>query len=588
MRSLKSKMVKVIIKPQNVSVDVSKGTLLIEAIRKAIPWFPSPCGGLGICGKCRVKIVKGKLSKPTSNEQLLNILHEGLRLACQATVFGDTIVEIPYREPIALPTISTIEIKVPVKPWISWKTFETPKYPKPFDKLILEKVGAKYLSYVAAREIANVKLNGKVTTMAYREIVYRVDTYHFEPLGLAIDIGTTKIAGYLIDLSTGTTLNEGFTLNPQLKYGDDIVSRMTIALMDKRKLYDMRNITLKSIEDLAKKLALEVKKPVANITAVSIVGNTVMHHILLGLDLSDIAFAPYIPKESSPIIEYGGNLGFKILKRTMVYIAPVISGYVGGDAVATLLTIHYLNPKLPSLVIDVGTNAEIGLFLEDKIVVASAPAGPAIEGHVTSGSKGVQGAIYDVVAEKVSENVKFNVKVLGETEPSGISGSGAVSIVSELLRIGAITVTGKLIIGDYDEKGIKYVKIVDSEKPIVFTQIDIREIQKAKSAIQSTWQLMLEDEGLSEKDLKSVFIAGSFGSYLKPIHAQKIGLIPKVNLDKVFIIGNAAGAGAKLMLISDEARRKGEEIAFKAEHRVYASTERFKKLWIKNLNFRTV
>ena len=586
MRSLKGKMVKVTVKPQNVSVDVSKGTLLIEAIRKAIPWFPSPCGGLGICGKCKVRIIKGKLSKPTSNEKLLNILHEGFRLACQTTVFDDTIVEIPYREPIAFPTISTIEIKVPVKPWISWRTFESSKYSKPFDKSVLEEVGARYLSYAAARELINVKLNGKATIMAYGEAVYRVDTYHFEPLGLAVDIGTTKIAGYLIDLSTGTTLNEGFTLNPQLKYGDDIVSRMTVALMDKRKLYDMRNTTLKSIEDLAKKLALEVKKPVTNITAISIVGNTAMHHILLGLDLSGIAFAPYIPKESSPIIEYGGNLGFKILRRTMVYIAPVISGYVGGDAVATLLTIHYLNPKLPSLVIDVGTNAEIGLFLKDKIVVASAPAGPAIEGHVTSGLKGAQGAIYDVEAEKVGDNVKFNVKVLGETEPSGISGSGAVSIVSELLRIGAITATGKLKIGNYDERGVRYVKIADSKKPIVFTQTDIREIQKAKSAIQTTWQLMLEDEGLSEDYLESVFIAGTFGSYLKPIHAQRIGLIPKVDLDKVFIIGNAAGAGAKLMLINREARRKGEEIALKAEHRVYASTDRFRRLWIKNLNFK--
>ena len=579
-------MVKVTVKPQNVSVDVSRGTLLIEAIRKAIPWFPSPCGGLGICGKCKVRIIKGELSKPTSNEKLLNILHEGFRLACQTTVLDDTIVEIPYREPIAFPTISTIEIKVPVKPWVSWRTFETSKYSKPFDKIVLEEVGAKYLSYIAARELVNVKLNGKATIMAYGEAVYRVDTYHYEPLGLAVDIGTTKIAGYLIDLNTGTTLNEGFTLNPQLKYGDDIVSRMTVALMDKRKLYDMRNITLKSIEDLAKKLALEVKKPVTNITAISIVGNTAMHHILLGLDLSDIAFAPYIPKESSPIIEYGGNLGFKILKRTMVYIAPVISGYVGGDAVATLLTIHYLNPKLPSLVIDVGTNAEIGLFLKEKIVVASAPAGPAIEGHVTSGLKGVQGAIYDVEAEKVGDNVKFNVKVLGETEPSGISGSGAVSIVSELLRIGAITAAGILKIGNYDERSVRYIKIANSKKPIVFTQTDIREIQKAKSAIQTTWQLMLEDEGLSEHDLESVFIAGTFGSYLKPIHAQRIGLIPKVDFDKVFIIGNAAGAGAKLMLINEEARRKGEEIALKAEHRVYASTDQFRKLWIKNLNFK--
>jgi len=586
MRSLKDKMVKVTIKPQNISVDVSKGTLLIEAIRKAIPWFPSPCGGLGICGKCKVKIIKGELSKPTSNEKLLNISHEEFRLACQTIVFDDTIVEIPYREPVAFPTISTIEIKVPIKPWISWRTFETSKYSKPFDKFVLEEVGARYLSYVATRELVNVKLNDKATIMAYGESVYRVDTYHFEPLGLAVDIGTTKIAGYLIDLSTGTTLNEGFTLNPQLKYGNDIVSRMAVALMDKRKLYDMRNITLKSIEDLAKKLALEVKKPVANITAISIVGNTAMHHILLGLDLSGIAFAPYIPKESSPIIEYGGNLGFKILRRTMVYIAPIISGYVGGDAVATLLTIHYLNPKLPSLVIDVGTNAEIGLFLKDKIVVASAPAGPAIEGHVTSGSKGVQGAIYDVEAEKAGDNVKFNVKVLGETEPSGISGSGAVSIVSELLRIGAITAAGILKIGNYDERSVRYIKIADSKKPIVFTQTDIREIQKAKSAIQTTWQLMLEDEGLSEHDLESVFIAGTFGSYLKPIHAQRIGLIPKVDFDKVFIIGNAAGAGAKLMLINEEARRKGEEIALKAEHRVYASTDQFRKLWIKNLNFK--
>ncbi len=583
-------MVKVIVKPQNIVVEVDKGTLLIDALRKAIPWFPSPCGGFGICGKCKVRILRGNVGSPAANEKLLKIIDEGFRLACLTTVEGDVEVEVPYTKPVIYPIISTIDVKIPINPWIKWCIGEFKKplsvTSKPADKCLVKNIKASYISYKALKELKRQVFGKKLTILSYENTVYRIDHYPHDPIGLAIDLGTTKIAGYLINMVSGETIAEGFVLNPQLKYGDDIISRITAALNSKEAFNAMRRITIRAIDELAVKLASEARCPVSDIVATSIVGNTVMQHILLNLDLESLAHAPYVPKVSTAVISEGEELGFTILRKALFYVAPVIAGYVGGDAIATLLTVIYLNPKLPALVVDVGTNAEIGLIFKDKIVVASAPAGPAIEGHITSGTKGINGAIYDVKAVVVENRVGFKLRILGNTKPSGISGSGAISLISEMLKIGALSPTGKLLTGECDRKGIKYVKLAEGiSGPIVFTQLDVRELQKAKSAIQTTWELMLEDEGLSEKALSSIFIAGSFGSSIKPKHAVRIGLLPKVDLRKIFTLGNAAGAGAKLMLLSEEARRKGEEIAFKAEYRAYASTEKFKKSWIKNLNF---
>jgi len=583
-------MVKVIIKPQNIVVEVDKGTLLIDALRKAIPWFPSPCGGFGICGKCKVKILRGNISSPAANEKLLKIIDEGFRLACLTTVEGDVEVEVPYTKPVIYPIISSIDVKIPIKPWIKWYIGEFKKplsiTSKPADKYLVKNIEASYMDYRALKELKGQAFGRTLTVLSYENIVYRIDHYPHEPLGLAVDLGTTKIAGYLISMVSGETIAEGFVLNPQSKYGDDIISRITAALNSKEVFSDMRKIVIKAIDELAVKLASEAKHPVSDIVAVSIVGNTVMQHILLNLDLGSLAYAPYVPKVSTAVISEGEELGFIVLRRALFYIAPVIAGYVGGDAVATLLTTIYLKPRLPALVVDVGTNAEIGLIFEDKIVVASAPAGPAIEGHITSGTKGINGAIHDVEATITKDRVKFKLRILGNTKPSGISGSGAISLISEMLRIGILSPTGKLLVSHRDYKGVKYVKIAEGRSgPIVFTQLDVRELQKAKSAIQTTWKLMLEDEGLVENDLGSVFIAGSFGSSIKPKHAVRVGLLPKVDLGKIFTLGNAAGAGAKLMLLNEEVRRRGEEIALKAEYRAYASTERFRRLWIKNLNF---
>ncbi len=577
-------MPKVIIKPYNRIIKCKTGDLLSHVIKKAIPNFPTPCGNRGFCGKCLVRVLEGKLSEVTGNERLHN-LKTGERLSCQAKVLSDLVIEIPIFEQYKA-LISGYEPKVDVITPILEKKFVEVKYstyhkPIPVDKILLKSIDAESLTGKCIGNLVYAKNFSRITICKRGKNVTHILNGYKKIYGFAVDIGTSKIATYLVDLDSGETISETYIPNPQTKYGDDVISRITAVINNVNTLYEMRRMTLSSIEkmitEMAEKNGIEIK----NILAGVVVGNTVMISIFLGLNPEPIGRSPYIPYLSTKIEDYGDRFGFNLLRDAWIYIPPAITGFIGADAIADIVTtlmIEDINKNI--LIIDIGTNSEVALIRNGEIFVASAPAGPAIEGEqISCGVKSFNGAIYRVRIEK--DGVNF--LLYGET-PLGLCGSGIISLVSEMLRKNIVSKNGRF----YGDKS--FFEIVSKDKsstgrPITVTQRDLREIQKAKAAISSTWSLLLMKNNLSINDIDRCYICGSFGSSLDLDDAINIGLIPKISLEKIFVLGNAAGIGAKLMLISEKARKISEEIVSKAKFIELASDKNFMNTWIRNLNF---
>ncbi|RLE77519.1 MAG: hypothetical protein DRJ56_02190 [Thermoprotei archaeon] len=565
--------------PRNVEVECSPGELLSDVIRRAVPEFPTPCGGRGFCGKCAVRVIEGELTPPTGNE-LLHGLGDRVRLACQARVLSDLVVEIPsvgeFRALTSGVEPELADFSPLVTPISVSAGRPTISEPTPYDRAIVAATRAAGLKLRAARRLSSLRVaeSSEVKVLLRGELVVDVLRPGDRVLGLAVDVGTTKIAAYLIDLEGGESLAEGYVLNPQGKYGDDVISRITHVMREPGRLAEMHEMTVEAIEGLAKRLCAEAGASVSDVHAACFVGNTVMLSILLGVDPTPIGRAPFAPYLSESVEGYCDELGFRSVGDAWFYVPPSITGFVGADAVADILTAELLKPPRPYLLLDIGTNTEIALATEEELAVASAPAGPALEGgNVSCGVKSLEGAVYRVEIRGGA----VSYKAYG-SEPLGLSGSGVISAVAELLRHGLLDRSGRMA------EGLKgRFEIVPGK--VCLTQRDVREVQKAKAAISSGWRILLEMAGLEASDLERVFICGSFGSNIDPRDALTLGLIPPVPLARVAVLGNSAGTGARLMLKSEEARGRAEEIARAAKFVELASHPEFMRVWLSSLSF---
>ncbi|HDJ89908.1 MAG TPA: DUF4445 domain-containing protein, partial [Thermoprotei archaeon] len=421
-------MPKVFIKPYNKVVECNVGDLLSHVIKKAIPNFPTPCGNRGFCGKCLVKVLDGKLSEVTGNEKLHGLKNDE-RLACQAKVLSDLVIQIPvFEEYRAL--ISGYEPKIDIIQPILKKSLIEIKYstyhkPIPIDKILLKNVNAKNFTRKCVEKLVYAKNSSKITVCRRGETITHILNGFENIYGFAVDIGTSKIATYLIDLDDGKTISETYISNPQTKYGDDVISRITAVMENPSTLNEMKRLTISSIEKMVKNMAEKEKIDIKNILAGVIVGNTVMISIFLGLNPEPIGRSPYVPYLSTIIEDYGDRFGFKLLENAWIYVPPAITGFVGADAVADIVTTLMIDSISRNiLIIDIGTNSEIALIKNGEIYVASAPAGPAIEGEqISCGIKSFNGAIYRVRIR----NGRINYLTYGK-KPLGLCGSGIISL----------------------------------------------------------------------------------------------------------------------------------------------------------------
>ncbi|WFO76008.1 DUF4445 domain-containing protein [Desulfurococcaceae archaeon MEX13E-LK6-19] len=518
-----------------------------------------PCGGNGLCGLCKV-FVEGETSEPTGNEVIRGIRNNnGLRLACQVRILGDVKVRL-IREPkprklIALQMFS-VEIKHvdPLFQVIDNKALESMHR-----TVFLDTVDSSLSKHVVYNDtiVASLPIEGED---------YKI---------LLIDLGTTKIAYQYIGLDGGIK-GGGVVSNPLNTYGLDVVSRLSKAL---------ENNEYK--KDMMKKLTSAIGKLIdENTIACLIAGNTVMESIFMGLPLDSLARKPFQPTMKGPFLKLLSTADRKVPCLLM----PFIAGFVGGDAFSDLIATEYIQAKTPYMIIDLGANTEIILVVDrDKPLVyaTSTPAGPAFEGHIQYGAMADTGGITSITVKEIDSNGKPVFEYQGV--PTGITGSGLISLVAELLRKRLVDKSGRIVKGYELVNGVKCYRITRGEHgDIVFTQHDLREFQKALASVKTGWSILLEKAGLEQSDVEIVFLSGRFGSSINPVDAVYLRLVPVDNPNRIVVGGNMVLTGLYITALYKKFFKHIISFTENVYHVNLAEEKNFMDEWIKALELDTM
>lgn len=389
--------------------------------------------------------------------------------------------------------------------------------------------------------------------------------------GVAVDIGTTTLAASLINLKDGTEIAVMGSHNPQISYGDDVISRIKLASTGQKGLDHLQKAVIKQINAMIENLCKQGGIDKNAIYEISVAGNTAMEHLLCGIDPSPLGQLPFEPEWRGASNIKASELNININPDGVVYVFPVIGGFVGGDISAGMLAVDLLNQPQPLLMIDIGTNGEIVLVRDNKSFAASTAAGPAFEGAgISCGMRAMAGAI-----EKIKFEDDCIYSVLGNVKAAGICGSALIDIASELLSAGIVDITGRIVKPENLPPKIAQRIINDTndqpafviDKKVKITQRDVRQVQLAVGAIRAGINIMLKKAGIQSTDLKRVLVAGGFGSFIRRNHAQRIGLLPgDIHHEKISFIGNTSLAGAKMALLSLKAVQKAQTLAEQTEH----------------------
>jgi uncharacterized 2Fe-2S/4Fe-4S cluster protein (DUF4445 family) len=404
-------------------------------------------------------------------------------------------------------------------------------------------------------------------------------------LGMAVDLGTTKIAGYLIDLKEGKTLASKGVMNPQISYGEDIISRIQATLSSPTAGADMQRAAVEALNQLASDLCGEAGVAVSDMVDAVIVSNTAMHHLLLRLPVKQLVLAPFVPAVSRALDCKARDVGLGFASGAYVHFLPNIAGFVGGDHVAMLLATMEAKPKGLVMALDIGTNTEVSLIDGENISSVSCASGPAFEGyHIRHGMRAARGAI-----EKVRiENGAIRIQTIDDAPPAGLCGSGVLDAMAQLHLAGIVDGSGRMLDNHPRVRdGQAYREFVlveqgESGAPMTvsLTQHDVRELQLAKAAIRTGIQVLLATNGRTEQELDQVIIAGAFGSYIDVASAVAIGMMPNLPLERFRQVGNAAGMGAKMALISSSQRKKAQALASRVKYVELGSAPSFSEFFL--------
>ncbi|WP_094604071.1 Na(+)-translocating NADH-quinone reductase subunit F [Sporomusa silvacetica DSM 10669] len=572
----------------------------------------APCGGKGLCLRCLIRLIDGQLSLPSAVE-IQNLTKEQLdqnyRLACQARVFSSSKVEIPAsslvgRQQLKIDgCVSHFETDYPYKQYVI-NGLRKPDLDYPYslwqqvDSLLAGKYGVTDLT-AGIDVLRHVKLTeneGHAVVAVYGNEIVDISppAVAYRPLGLAIDLGTTKIAIFLVELDTGVVLASAGMLNPQIAYGEDLMSRLAFALDTEDNARRMAVLAADGINQLVKRLTFEQGRQVTEISQAVIVANSAMHHLLLGLPLNHLALSPYVPVTMAPITVTAQTIGLHLQSEAKVYMMGLVGGFVGSDHVAMIQASGIDEAQTMVLGIDIGTNTEIAVAGRDgRVSSCSCASGPAFEGaHIYQGMRAVDGAISQV--NLINCGMKAEYQTIGGYKPIGLCGSGIIDLIAELNKNGIISVNGRLDLahprvrngpGMVPEFLIAAQAESGCDTDIVITQNDIVEIQLAKAAIAAGIKRLMAISGITVQDVDKVIIAGAFGSFLKIQSAIAIGMLPELPLERFVQVGNAAGVGACMNLVSMRERQRNEALAKKIAHIELAVSPEFKRDFAKALKF---
>jgi uncharacterized 2Fe-2S/4Fe-4S cluster protein (DUF4445 family) len=599
--------VKVAFQPLGRRTEVPPGATLLAAAQSVGIDLQATCGGLGTCGSCRVRLAAGAVSAMDEDEAAelgAAAVAAGYRLACQARVQTDVRIEIP---PDSLMPPQRLQLEcagldVALDPVVTPEdlTLAHPDLSDP--RADLTRVGYTLgagdrgldcgvpLIAEISRELrdSSWRIRLALRREGTRRRAVAVLPYATRLLGFAADIGTTKVAMYLLDLESGETLGASGATNPQIGCGEDVISRLAFAeqTADGSRILGerIRGCLAEGLTDLCGRAGVATRQVVDAV----LVGNTAMHHLLVGLPTRQLGVAPYIAAVSRPLDIPASDLGLPLAIGAEAHLPPLIAGFVGSDHVAALVAARLDQAKDTVLLLDIGTNTEISLLHQGRLRSCSCPSGPAFEGaHLTVGMRAAPGAIEAV---RITGN-RIVVRTIDDLPPIGICGSGILDATAELLGAGALDERGNLN-RDHPlvRPGARGGEVVVVPAPpggqrreLVVNRADILEIQLAKAAIRGGIAALLAHAEVAEEVLDRVIIAGAFGSYLDVRSAIRIGMFPELPLERYQQVGNAAGLGARQMLLSATSRRLGREMARTAEYLELSLQQSFTRRFLKSL-----
>ncbi len=599
---------------------IAQGTTLLRAAQQAGQEIVATCGARGRCRSCRVQILAGPVPPATLADRVQlgdDEVKERYRLACQteawddlsvlvAPIFEETSFQI-LAETRALRSAAGFMLDSGVR-----KEFLTPTPPSSEEhqdsdlEALLRALDANITDVPldALRRIPSLLRSAPagltVALFNGRLLAIEAGDTRAEAFGMAFDIGTTTVVGYLVDLWSGTVAATVSGLNPQAGFGGDLMSRIAFAQESPSNVRQLHTRLIQMLNGLIDEACERASAARERIYKVVIVGNTVMHHLFLNIDPTHVGQAPYAPTVRHSVRVTASEVGLRLSPSTPVFLLPIVAGFVGADATGMVLSTRIYESREARIAVDIGTNGEMVIGSQDGLVACSAPAGPALEGaQLQCGMRAARGAIDQV---RIDRDVHCHV--IGSGQPLGVCGSGILDAIAGLLDAGILDASGRLHPDPpatlSDELRRRVIALPDglsafvlargtetaTGRDVVLTQADIRQVQLAKGAIRSGIAMLQRLTDTPDERLAELMLAGGFGNYLNIASAIRIGLIPRLPSDRITYVGNAAGLGAQMALVSETERRRADELARQIRHVSLATHPEFQDVFLDSVQFR--
>lgn len=604
--------------PDGRTVSVATGQTFLRAAQEAGIDVMATCGGRGRCHSCRVKVLKGSVPPATIMDTVQlghDEVHEGFRLSCQTSVVADCSVMVvppiaesghqilscahPFRDS-RMPLDSGVEKRYVTASLPAEEHHQTSDVEE-----IVTALGGGVSGEVpldVLRKVPTILRDaaGALTVTTFNKKIIDVEsgdtTAH--KYGMAFDVGTTSIVGFLLDLQTGEQLAAVGSMNPQAVYGGDLMSRIAFAQFNAEALKKLQTRVLAAINGFVKEACEAAKVAPTHIYKIVIVGNTCMHHIFLGIDPTYVGLAPYAPSVRAAIVVGARELLVRVNPNAAVCFLPIVAGFVGADTMAVVLATRIYDSPQVRVAVDIGTNGEVVMGSRRKLMACSAPAGPALEGaQIKHGMRGAVGAI-----EKVEIGDDVTCSVIGAAPPIGICGSGLIDAVAKMLDAKVLEPSGLLQVEDREllppalrdrlverdgerQFVLAWAKDSGNGQDIAITQQDIRQLQLAKGAIYSGILMLKKVMGVEDGQIKELMLAGGFGNYINIASAVRIHLLPDLPIEKISYVGNAAALGAQMALLSETERNRAVALARSIEHVSLAARPDFQDIFIEAICF---
>jgi uncharacterized 2Fe-2S/4Fe-4S cluster protein (DUF4445 family) len=588
--------------PEGKMIQGKGGESLLGLARRGGVDFLGPCAGKALCAKCLVKVLTGSESLSSVSDDESSVLthvevSDGYRLGCRCMIEGEGKISVFTPNESRLGTYVLLSEGL-----ASSKAFDPAVSIlriQPYRLTADTKEGSLGFFVDGESRTATPRARRSLSRVAggpYREVslVQRVQEVldvreNCRLLGFAVDVGTTKVAGHLVDLEDGKTIYTVADINPQIAHGEDVISRLQYAVEGGQD--QLHEEVVNCVNALLAKACEGANVSPEDVYEVVAVGNSAMHHLLFRFDPRKLAYAPYVPANTAPLDLDAKDVGLQANPAAKVFVPPLVAGFVGTDVVADIVATDMHNGQGSSILVDIGTNTEIVVKAKERLLTCSTASGPAFEGaHVDFGMRAATGAIDSVEISGGSTHYT----VIGGKRPRGITGSAVVDAMAELFRVGLLDKSGRLAASDgsgrvrLGERGYREFVIADKSETfsgvdLTLGQRDIREIQLAKAATRAGLNILMGEAGVGVGDVKALYIAGAFGFFLNPVSAEAIGLYPKIDVNRIRLVGNTALAGARALLLSQSTRTAAGKMVKAMEYVELATHSDFRREFMKSI-----